>query len=315
MRKSTIILIALAIVLLGGWYALHVMERGALSTPERTEFFIVDPATVDSIAFKYATWTHLKRVGPDWHVIYQDFSYPAAPEMVEEMFTTSNGLVLENVIATKAEKHSKFKIDTAGGAILQYFEHGAPVSQMVLGKKAPGFGHTFIRQFESDTVYQAKGDLLKIFRRVPSDWFEKTIFPYDTTEVQTVQWQEGSSETTVTRAPGETWRLTKNGGSETAVADTALLNLKLQKLCPLRADAIQTGAGSVELELTNPGSRLIVTTFDGRSDTLLFNPIEDRPGARIPAWRPGRVQPVFFFFKPSYDRTFSRYSDLVATES
>jgi hypothetical protein len=315
MKRSTLYLSILAVALLAGWYILRTTEKGELSVPEHREFFRVDTARVDSIAFKYATWTHLGRFGGVWQVYYPAWSYPADPGMMARMFDATNEMVLENLIATKASKHDKFKIDSADGAILQFFERGRPHSQMVVGKRAPGVGHTYVRRMDSDSVYQARGDLLQVFRRAPSDWLSKTVFEFDSSEVSRLQWQEGNVETVVERHEDRIWRLSKTGMNTTEPVDTALLHLKIRMLCPLRTDAFQMDPSPVEPAFDDPWGRVILTTYDGRADTLLWNPIREEDMGRTYAFRPGRARPLFIFFKPSYDRLFSRYDDLVVKDT
>jgi len=315
MKRSTLYLIILAVALLGGWYVLDITEKGQLSSPEHREFFKVDSTRVDSIAFKYATWTHLARVGGVWQVHYPGWSAPTDPAMMAQMFDATNEMVLENVIATKASKHDLFKIDSADGAILQFFERGKPVSQIVVGKRAPGIGHTYVRRMDSDSVYEARGDLLKLFRRVPSDWLDKRVFDLDSSEVSRIQWTEGNVETTVERGTDRIWRLSRSGVDGTVPLDTALLHLKILKLCPLRADAFQMEPSPVEPAFDDPWGRVILTAYDGRADTLLWNPIREEDVGRTYAFHPGRSRPLYIFFKPSYDRLFSRYDDLLVKDT
>jgi hypothetical protein len=316
MRKSTIYLILLAAILLGGWYLLYVAEKGTLSVPVHHDFFMVDSARVDSIAFKYATWTYLSRVDGEWHVHYPELTYPAAPSMISQMFEATNGMVLENVIATKASKHDAFKIDTTNGAILQFFERGEPVSEIVLGKRGAGIGHTFVRSKDSDSVYLAQGNLTTIFRRAPSEWFNKVVFSFDSSEVKRVQWMEESVETIVERGEDRIWHLSKAGQGTRVPLDTALLNLKLMMLCPLRAEAIYASdPPGVDLTLDEVWGRVILTTYDGRADTLLWHPIEHAHNRRTFAYRPERTKPIFMFSEPAYDRLFSRYNDLLVKDT
>lgn len=316
MKRHSLILMGLLIVLFGGWYLLQRAERSDLSVPELRGMFLVDSTTVDSIAFKYATWTHLSK-GSDqtWRVQMPGWSHPASGEMIASMFRATTEMVLENLIATKRAKHQKFQVDTVAGAILEFFEAGQPVSRMVLGKRGGGFGHTYVRRLESDSVYEARGDLLQIFRRPPSDWMSKAVFGFDSTTVLRVRWSEGAEETILERTADRTWQVRQSGAREGVPVDAGLVAVRLGKLCPLTADALQPYPSAISPHFENPGSQVIIEVFDGRTDTLLFNPIDEEQGGRIYAFRPGRDKPIFIFFQSSYDRFFGRYDELVKTDT
>jgi hypothetical protein len=96
--------------------------------------------------------------------------------------------------------------------------------------------------------------------------------------------------------------------------DTAVLKTRLQRMAPLRCDALALEGSGAVAETDNPHLQLIIDTKDGRSDTLLWN----HPGEneqRMFAFRPGRPRPVFIFYKGSYDRMKGIFSDLVAKDS
>jgi hypothetical protein len=313
MKRNTLILLGLVVVLWGIWYFYSGSQRRELSVIERREFFQVDTLAVDSIAVKYANWSHLARRGDQWYCIYPDWTYPADNRILADVFRTTNDMVLENLIATKSEKHRTFEVDTVRGTVMEFFVHGQSVSRFVMGKSGADFSHTYIRRLGSDSVYLARGDFQRVFRRVPTDWVSLMVFDIDSAEVDTIRWITADRETRVWRAPDRSWRVWATGTSGEKPVDTAILNVRLRRLCPLRADAFAPEGGSNVANLSNPSLQLIISTSQGRADTLMWNPIGEQGGGepRTYAFFPGRPQPLLVFFKGSYDRIIGRYEDLV----
>ncbi|MEW5701132.1 MAG: DUF4340 domain-containing protein [Candidatus Zixiibacteriota bacterium] len=314
MKRNTLLLLALAVVLWAIWYFYSGSERRELSVIERREFFQVDTLAVDSIAVKYASWTHLARRGGQWFCIYPDWSYPADDRVLTDIFHTTNDMVLENLISTKSEKQRTFEVDTLRGTMMEFYVHGEPVARYVVGKAGADYNHTYMRRVGSDSVYMARGDFQRLFRRVPSDWVSKTVFDLDSAQIDTIRWITAERETRLFRATDRSWRVSATGVVGEHPVDTAILNVRLHRLCPLRADAFAPEGGTVKAEMDHPGAQLIVSRADGRADTLLWNPEVAQPGGetRMYAFLPGRPLPLFIFFKGSYDRLVCRYEDLVA---
>lgn len=313
MKRSTAILIVLVVILWGAWFFYSRSEHRDLSVTERREFFHADSLTTDSIAIRAATWTHLVRRGADWVVVFPDWSYQSDPRIISEIFRTTNEMVLENMIATRSDRHRTFEVDTVKGTIMQFFSHGQPQAQFVMGKQGSDFNHTYIRRLGSDSVYLARGDFQRVFRRPPSDWVSKVIFDADSAHLSEVQWITPDGETKITRAPDRSWLVWKSGATEGTAANDSILNIKLKNLCPLRTDAYAPEGNAVVADLDHPGLQLIMTLDDGRADTLLWNPIAEKDD-RTYAFHPGRPKPLFVLFKGSYDRLNGRYEDLIKSD-
>lgn len=311
MKRNTIILAGLVILLWGAWYAFHTEEKAELSIRERRDFFKADSLEVDSIAVKYATWAHLSRTGGQWRVFFPDWQHEADPGILGEVFRFTNEMVLENLISTKPAKHQSFQVDTLTGTVLQFFSAGIPVAEFVMGKAGADFNHTYIRQLQSDSVYLAKGDFQRVFRRVPSDWGSRVIYPTDSSQLQSIRWITQDGEVRAARDAAGAWLVYKDGGTTGFPVDTSVFNVRLRRLCPLNTDAFALEGTGAVAETDNPFLQLILDSKDGRSDTLLWNHTPESE-SRMFAFRPGRPKPLFIFYRSSYDRIKGIFSDLVA---
>lgn len=310
-RTPLIILAGLAVVLWGAWYLFHTEEKSDLSIRERRDFFKADSLAVDSIAVRYGNWTHLVKRDGRWNVIFPEWETAADPNILRDVFKFTNEMVLENLISTRGEKHQSFKVDTLMGTVLKFYSSGEPQAEFVMGKAGADQNHTFIRQLQSDSVYMARGDFQRVFRRVPTDWGSRVIFDADTSELASIRWITKDAETRVSREETGEWLVYKNQSTFGLPVDTSVFNVRLRRVCPLMIDTFAGDATGVEAQLENPYLQLILTKKSGFADTLLFNhPSEG--DMRMFSFRPGRPKPLFIMYKGSYDRLTGVYSELVA---
>ncbi len=311
MTRNLLILLGLVVLLWGAWYAFHTGEQSELSIRERRDFFKADSLVVDSMAVKHATWVNLSRRDGRWNVIFPDWHQEADPNILGQVFKFTNEMVLENLISTKPAKHSSFQVDTLSGTVLQFFSQGKPVAEFVMGKAGADMNHTYIRQLQSDSVYLARGDFQRVFRRVPTDWGSRVIFPTDSSQLTSIRWISRDGEVRAARGDDAVWKVYKDGGTTGFPVDTSVFNVRLRKLCPLSTDAFAMEGTGATAETDNPDWQLILDSRDGRSDTLLWNHTPESE-SRMFAFRPGRPKPLYIFYRSSYDRLKGIFSDLVA---
>lgn len=310
MKRNTLILVALVVVLWGAWYLFSREEKHDLSVMERGQFFHADSTAVDSIEIKYATYCQLVRRDGAWQVVFPDWTYPADLRIVSDIFRFTNDMVLENLISTKAEKHEAFRVDTVRGTVLRFFSHGNPAAEFVMGKGGADMNHTYIRQLHSDSVYMARGDFQRVFRRVPADWPSKVLFDADSSQISRISWITKDAKIWVERDPAGSWKVYRDGAAAGLPVDTTVFNARLRYMCPLHTDAFALEGSGAVANSDSVALQLILDTKDGRADTLLWNAPKGND-TRWFAFHPGRPKPLFIFYASSYDRMKGIYADLV----
>ncbi len=315
MKQKLLYLAGLLVVLWGAWFFYTSAERRALSVPEHRDFFWTDSLAVDSLAVKFATWTHLARRNGRWVVFATDETYLADEEKIARVLRTNNEMVLENVISSHAEKFDKFNVDTLHGTILKTFAGGRPLAAFVLGKISGDMRHTYVRRLASDSVFMARGEFAQVYTKAPSEWRSPVIFDLDSALIDTIIWIEPDrGETRLLRTPNRDWVVWKPGIASPMPVDTSIANLKIRRLSPLRADAFPPEGNYGVPTFDTLGLQLIVHTTDGHADTLVWNRFAENEN-RSYAMRPGHPRPVYIFFKGSYDRLLGRYETLVQQDT
>jgi hypothetical protein len=310
MARRLLILVGILAVLWGGWYLYSTSEREALSVPERTDFFWVDTTKVDSIAMKYADWNHLSKEGDKWMYITDTYRYPADEDLLSRIISTTNNMVLENVISTNAAKFDKFEVDTARGRIMRFFEKGQPVAEFVIGKLGAGYTKTYVRQLQSDTVYLARGRFQQLFTMIPDQWKSRIIFDIEPFQVDTIHWIYPDAETYLARAADNQWMVWEPGKQEPQPADTAAVSGILGEVAPLRIANYHPDSNPKHPSFDTLSLQLIVVTTDHKADTVIYNKPGEKEG-RVFAKRPGTTLPIFLFHKTAYDDLALRFDDLV----
>ena len=316
MTRKLSYLAGLMILLWGIWYFYSASERRSLSVQEHRDFFWTDSLQVDSVAIRYATWNHLVRRDGQWMVLTPSGSLPAESQKLSEMIRTNNEMVLENLISTRPDKFEKFDVDTLRGVVMHLSAQGRSLADFVLGKVAADYRHTYVRRLASDSVFMARGNFQRVYNRAPNDWRSTMISTLDSTVIDTVRWIEPvRGETRLIRMTDGSWMVSKPGLDRPMPADTAIANLKLRKLSPLRADAFPMEGDPNIPKFDTLGLQLIVHASDGRADTLIWQRVDEKETQRTWAIRPGRPYPVYIFFRGSYDRLLGRYETLVRHDS
>jgi len=316
MTRKLLYLVGLLILLWGIWYFYSASERRSLAVQEHRDFFWADSLKIDSIAIRYATWTHLVRRDGRWMVLTPHGDVPADEQKLSEVLRTNNEMVLENLISTRPDKFGKFDVDSARGVTMNLFSAGKPLAEFVLGKVASDMRHTYVRRAASDSVYMARGNFQRIYNRAPTDWRSTLVFDSDSTTIDTVRWIEPDrGETRLIRMPDKSWMVWKPGLDRPVPVDTTIAHVKLRKLSPLRADAFPIEGDPNIPKFDTLGLQMIVHLTDGRADTLVWNHVAEKETQRTWAIHPGRSYPVYIFFRGSYDRLIGRFETLVKQDS
>lgn len=316
MPRKLLYLLGLMIVLWGVWYFYSASERHSLAVPRQLDFFWADSLKVDSIAVRYATWTNLVRRDGQWFVLTPNGPQRAEVQRISELMKTNNEMVIESMISTRPDKFDKFDVDTSRGVVMKLFAQGKPLAEFVMGKIAADFLHTYVRRLASDSVFMARGNFQRIYNHAPTDWRSTVVFDADSTTIDTVTWIEPDrGATRLIHMPDKSWMVWKPGLDHPQPVDTAIANLKLRRVSPLRADAFpQEGSPDIP-KFDSLGLHLIVHTTDGRADTLIWHHVAEKETQRTWAIHPGRPYPVYIFFRGSYDRLLGRYETLVKHDS
>jgi hypothetical protein len=145
---------------------------------------------------------------------------------------------------------------------------------------------------------------------VPDMWKSEIVFDFDSSLVDTIRWIYPDSETRMTRAGDGSWLVWRTGMNEPVPADTAAARSRLAAVAPLKVDGYHPEDNPDVPGFDTLGLQLIVTTSDGRADTLMCGKLPEGSHKTF-ARRPNREQPIYLFFGPDYGSIHGRFEDIV----
>lgn len=215
MRKSTYILIALFVVLVGVAY-LVTMKPGeqSISVEEGAPLVQIDSASVEKIEIKTPTSSvTLEKKGVEWFV-QSPIAYRADQTNVANAIQQIKAMQVKNIVSSNAQKHNLFQVDSTGTQVVVY-EKGAQKASFIFGKTGPTFSDSYARLTGSNDVALVTGAYSYTFTRPLKEWRDRTIFSMPRENIKLVEFQFG--DTTFTLAfRDSTWKI----GSDSANAST-----------------------------------------------------------------------------------------------
>ncbi len=102
------------------------------------------------------------------------FDAKASPSAVARLLQQVKAIESRSIVSSNPEKYSIFRVDTAGTEI-RLWEQKNIAADFILGKMAPSYYRSYVRQAQSHDVVETDGIPNYIFERPVRDWREKTI--------------------------------------------------------------------------------------------------------------------------------------------
>jgi len=314
-KRNLLILAGLLAVLLAVFLIYQSTERKRLSEENIHDFFWADSTLIDSIAVKYGSWSYLYLQDGRWQmVVDSELTYAASSDEISSVIRTTNEMVLTDLISVNPAKQAKFKVDTAGGTVIQFFSGGTPLSDFILGRVGQDFSHTYVRRQGSDSVFLARGKFANIYSKAPPQWMDRRAFSFDPQNLVEVRWKYPDEETRLLYAGDGTFLVSRDPDFDPVPGDSAESSYKFDFVSKLGFNAFlpkeQEGAASFDDVIL----RLTAIDSAGTFHELIF--AEDTVTARrYFAVRPGCPRPVGVFFKGVYDRLTATYDALLPADT
>jgi len=232
-----------------GLAALLMARPGGDSTKLNGEGALVslDPTQVVQVDIQRPDGTvSLKRQADGWHLA-APYQALADQNLVNAIVGALSSLHSDGVISRNPDKAALFQVDAASGIRVALFYEGdtAPRTNLVVGKLAPGFNHTYVSVADGDApdagtridraVYRVAGPIRYTLQRKANDWRDRHILhvPPDTITQLTLSRPQGELTLTLNR---DAWQLSGDDVPEQAVPKGVIDHL-LTRLAGLQASA------------------------------------------------------------------------------
>ena len=229
MKKSTLVLVIVLVLLIGALYL--VSQREAKVDPSGFRaLFDIDSTQVGAIRIVAAHDSiALQKRGGQWFLT-QPIEYPAEQRYVEELIGNASGLRVESLVSDKPEKHAKFEVDTSGTEVT--ISAGDRSHVFIVGKASSDYRHSYVRKKDGKEVYLVKETIKRYYDRRANEWRDRTIFDFDKDTVNRLVTHTDEGKTSFARA--DTGWVVRAGEDSFAADDNAVDRL-LSSLCNLRA--------------------------------------------------------------------------------
>lgn len=269
MKKEYIILIGI-ILILCTYLFVHKDNRDNYSLPQIPKIETKEITGIDIIKNqKQISFSRDQKVWTLTDKTAEEMNYPADPFMIDKMLNALKSLKLTTLVAQDGYLN-RYELDEKQGLRIQFSKGHDVVFEIMLGKTAPTFNHTFVKLSLNDNVYHAAGNLKPDFDKDILDFRDKKVLSFNKAAIKqfTIAKDNVSKTLTLTQKKNEkeqaviTWNFQDNTPADlnTAAAllsglsdlrcetypDTAIEKIKEQATAVYRVSL----KGTVDHELT-----------------------------------------------------------------
>jgi len=107
-------------------------------------------------------------------------------------------MILTELIS-ESKNYQRYDLDAKDGIQLKCWAKDELIFEILIGKAAESFNHTFVKLPGNQAVYQAKGNFRKNFDMELGDFREKTVLAFDKETIGTLDIQAGGEAETYTK--------------------------------------------------------------------------------------------------------------------
>ncbi len=269
MKRSTLITLAV-LVLLGICYLMmYQSEKHSLSESQVDNFLAVDSGMVNKITIqRLGAVVEFQKTGDDWTVSDRGKSYPTEKGTVQQLADLGHKMSVGEMISSNPEKQTLFQVDTVTGNRVTFYRDGNELASIIIGKMGADYQSTYVRKPGSDDVYPAKGNLLRLLNRPASGYRDKVLLAVDTTQIGTIGFRSKDYDYRIGRQDS-LWVVVPVKG-ESFSPDPGKMSNLLRQLVQIRWSSTPPEADTVRPNFLEPTVTIEFSMLDGSTKSLRF---------------------------------------------
>jgi hypothetical protein len=217
---------------------------------------------------RLGTVVEFQKVGEDWNVSDRGKSYPTEKGAVQQLANLAHTMSVGDVISSNPDKQMLFQVDTVTGNRLTFYRDGNELASVIVGKVGADNQSTYVRNPESNDVYEAKGSFARFLNRPASGYRDKTLMTIDTTQIATISFKSKDVDYRVGRQDS-LWRVVPAKGEPVNPDPQKMSNL-LRQLAVIRWNNSVPEGNMARPDFLQPTVAVDISMLDGSTKSLRF---------------------------------------------
>ncbi|MEW5922805.1 MAG: DUF4340 domain-containing protein [Candidatus Zixiibacteriota bacterium] len=297
--KRLIIPVAVLVVIGLAWLIQSRLENKRIRGKTYENFLGLSDEEINRIDILGPEDTLMFRLdGANWYVTIDSLYRRADTMAVRNMIKTAIDMKVGNVISQNAERRKDFMVDDTGGNLIRFYRDDRLLSEIIIGKPANDYTHTYIRKPGEDEVYLANGLLTYAYRRQKTQWFDKTIFSIPPVTINSVELDYDKKAYKLWQADS-VWFYGERPFRDSSLADTIKTRIFLTSICNLNANDFVNAADSGLIDFDNPSLTLKISLADGTARSVVFSAVNE--GTSRVFCRTPDFNDTFVIFRSRFD--------------
>ena len=269
MKRSTLITLALLVLLAICYLIMYQSEKQSLSEKEVDNFLAIDSGMVNKISIRrLGTVVEFQKVGEDWNVGDRGKLYSTEKGAVQPLADLAHTMSVGEIISSNPDKQMLFQVDTITGNHVTFYRDANELVSVIIGKTGADNQSTYVRKPESNDVYAAKGNLARFLNRPASGYRDKTLMTIDTTQIATLSFKSKEIDYRIGRQDS-LWRIVPAKG-EPANPDPQKMSNLLRQLALIRWNSSVAEGDTARPNFLQPTVAVDISMLDGSTKSLRF---------------------------------------------
>ena len=269
MKRSTLITLAILVLLAICYLIIYQSEKQSLSETEVDNFLAVDSGLVNKISVRrLGTLVEFQKIGEDWNVNDRGNSYLTEKGPVEQLADLAHAMSAGEIISSNPDKQMLFQVDTITGNRVTFYRDGNELASVIIGKPGADNQTTYVRKPESNDVYAAKGSFTRLLNRPASGYRDKTLLAVDTTQIATISFRSKEIDYRIGRQDS-LWSIVPAKG-ESFNPDPQKISSLLRQLAVLRWNNSVPEGDTARPNFLQPTIAVDISMLDGSIKSLRF---------------------------------------------
>jgi len=213
MKKEYVVL-AVVIVALVAYLVSRNQDRNLYDLPQIESVQAKEISRVELTKAGESIIFH--REGSDWKISPEN--YLADPQKVKDLLAVAEDLELTELIS-ESKNYQRYDLDEKDGIDFKCWVKDDLKFELLIGKAAESFNHTFVKLPGDKAVYHAKGNFRKKIDMQKGEFREKTVLAFDKESIGAFEIMAGDAAETFMREEAPTAPVEAAGAEKPAVQD------------------------------------------------------------------------------------------------